>query len=66
IDYYWEKLGAGGKYDRCGWLVDKFGLSWQIVPAMLGKWMSDPEKAPKVTAAFMQMTKFDIKTLEEA
>ena len=63
IDYYWEKLGAGGKYNRCGWLEDQFGVSWQIVPSILGKLMNDPEKAPKVMYAFMQMTKFDIQQL---
>ncbi len=66
IDYYWEKLGEGGKYSRCGWLDDKFGVSWQIVPSILGKLMNDPEKAPKVLYAFMQMTKFDIEKLINA
>ena len=66
IDYYWEKLGAGGRYDQCGWLDDKFGLSWQIVPAVLGKLMSDPERAPKVIEAFMKMSKFNIQELENA
>ncbi|MCE6992018.1 VOC family protein [Dyadobacter sp. CY323] len=66
IDYYWEKLGEGGSYNQCGWLDDKFGMSWQIVPAVLSKLMSDPEKAPRVVEAFMQMTKFDIAALENA
>ena len=66
IDYYWEKLGEGGKYDQCGWLDDKFGISWQIVPAILGKLMSDPKRAPRVVEAFMKMTKFDIEQLENA
>lgn len=66
IDNYWEKLGAGGKYSQCGWLDDKFGVSWQIVPGILGKLMSDPEKSPRVIAAFMKMTKFVIKDLENA
>jgi predicted 3-demethylubiquinone-9 3-methyltransferase (glyoxalase superfamily) len=66
IDYYWEKLGAGGRYDQCGWLDDKFGVSWQVVPAVLGKLMSDPEKSGRVIEAFMKMSKFDIKTLVEA
>jgi predicted 3-demethylubiquinone-9 3-methyltransferase (glyoxalase superfamily) len=66
IDYYWEKLGEGGSYNQCGWLDDKFGMSWQIVPAVLGKLMSDPEKAPRVIEAFMQMSKFDIAALENA
>ncbi len=66
IDHYWDKLGEGGKYDQCGWLVDKFGMSWQIVPAILGKLMSDPERSPRVIAAFLKMTKFDIQQLENA
>lgn len=66
IDYYWDKLGAGGKQGKCGWLVDKFGISWQIVPTVLGSLMNDPEKAPKVMYAFMQMTKFDIEKLLNA
>jgi len=66
IDYYWEKLGEGGRYDQCGWLDDKFGVSWQVVPAILGKLMTDPEKAPRVVNAFMKMTKFNIQELENA
>jgi predicted 3-demethylubiquinone-9 3-methyltransferase (glyoxalase superfamily) len=66
IDYYWEKLGEGGAYSQCGWLDDKFGMSWQVVPAVLGKLMSDPERAPRVIEAFMQMSKFDIAALENA
>ena len=66
IDYYWENLGKGGRYDKCGWLDDQFGVSWQIVPAILGKLMSDPEKAPRVIEAFMKMSKFDIETLKNA
>ncbi|PBQ30639.1 hypothetical protein CNR22_02240 [Sphingobacteriaceae bacterium] len=66
IDHYWNKLGEGGRYDKCGWLQDKFGLSWQIVPTVLAKLMSDPARAPKVIAAFMKMTKFIIADLENA
>ena len=66
IDYYWEKLGVGGVYNQCGWLNDQFGVSWQIVPAVLAQLMADPEKAPRVIAAFMQMTKFDIEKLQTA
>ena len=66
IDDYWEKLGEGGRYDQCGWLDDKFGVSWQIVPVILGKLMSDPERAPRVIEAFMKMTKFNIQELENA
>ena len=66
IDYYWEKLGEGGTYSKCGWLDDKYGVSWQIVPAILGKLMSDPEKSQRVIAAFMKMTKFEIEKLVNA
>ncbi len=66
IDHYWEKLGDGGKYGQCGWLDDKFGVSWQIVPAILGELMGNPEKSQQVIAAFMQMTKFDIEQLMNA
>ena len=66
IDHYWEKLGKDGKYDRCGWLSDKYGVSWQVVPSILGKLMSDPQRAPKVVEAFMKMSKFDIAQLENA
>jgi predicted 3-demethylubiquinone-9 3-methyltransferase (glyoxalase superfamily) len=66
IDHYWEKLGNGGKYRQCGWLDDKFGVSWQVVPAILGELMSNPEKSQKVTEAFMQMNKFEIQKLIDA
>ncbi|MES2779754.1 MAG: VOC family protein [Bacteroidota bacterium] len=66
IDHYWEKLGEGGTYSQCGWLDDKFGVSWQIVPTVLAKLMSDPNKAPRVVEAFMKMKKFDIETLVNA
>lgn len=66
IDYYWEKLTKGGEESMCGWLKDQFGVSWQIVPAILGGLMSDPEKAPKVMQAFLKMKKFDIETLLKA
>lgn len=66
IDYYWSKLTEGGQESMCGWLKDKFGLSWQIVPTILGKLMSDPERAPRVMQAFMQMKKFDIEKLKQA
>jgi len=64
IDHYWEKLGDGGKYRMCGWLDDKFGVSWQVVPTVLGELMNNPEKSPRVTQLFMQMTKFDIQILQ--
>jgi len=67
IDYYWNKLTAdGGSEGNCGWLKDKFGVSWQIVPTILGKLLSAPGKSQKVMEAFMKMKKFDIKTLENA
>jgi predicted 3-demethylubiquinone-9 3-methyltransferase (glyoxalase superfamily) len=66
IDHYWEHLGKDGKYSQCGWLDDKYGISWQIVPAILGELMADREKAPRVMQAFMQMKKFDIETLKNA
>jgi predicted 3-demethylubiquinone-9 3-methyltransferase (glyoxalase superfamily) len=66
IDYYWNKLTEGGKAGRCGWLKDKYGVSWQIVPVMLGKLMRDPEKGPRVMQAFLQMTKFDLEKLMNA
>lgn len=65
IDHYWNKLTAeGGKEGNCGWLKDKFGVSWQIVPTSLPRLLSNPEKAQKVTEAFLKMKKFDIETLE--
>ena len=58
IDYYWEKLTAdGGSEGQCGWLKDRFGISWQIVPAILPKLLSDPSKASQVMQAYMQMKK---------
>ena len=66
IDDYWNKLTEGGQENACGWLKDKFGVSWQIVPAVLGKLMTDPEKAPRVFKAFQNMKKFDIETLLKA
>ena len=68
IDELWEKLSAGGKKDRCGWLVDKFGVSWQIVPAAMGKLMGDPDrnKTKRVMQAMMQMDKLDLHCLQAA
>ncbi len=63
IDYYWEKLTQDGQENVCGWLKDKYGVSWQIVPTILGKLMTDPEKAPRVFKAFQKMKKFDIEAL---
>jgi predicted 3-demethylubiquinone-9 3-methyltransferase (glyoxalase superfamily) len=66
VDYFWEKLSQGGQESQCGWLKDKFGLSWQIVPTTLGKMMQDPQKAGRVMKAMLQMKKIDIKTLQQA
>jgi predicted 3-demethylubiquinone-9 3-methyltransferase (glyoxalase superfamily) len=69
VDYYWEKLTAdGGQESQCGWLKDKFGLSWQIVPRRLNELMSDHdrEKADRVLQAMLQMKKIQIAGLEEA
>lgn len=68
IDYFWEKLSAGGKKSRCGWLKDKFGVSWQIVPPILGELLNDDdeEKSQRVMQAMLQMDKLDIKTLQQA
>ncbi|CAF3948364.1 unnamed protein product [Rotaria sp. Silwood1] len=67
IDFYWAKLIAnGGQESRCGWLKDKFGVSWQVVPKVLGKLMTDPEKAPRIVQAFMKMNKFNIEDLLNA
>lgn len=68
VDELWEKLTAGGEEVQCGWLTDKFGLSWQIVPTVLPKMMQDedPEKAKRVTQAMLQMKKIDIAALKRA
>lgn len=66
IDYYWAKLTEDGEESMCGWLKDKYGLSWQIVPSILGKLLSDPEKGQRVMQAFLKMRKFDIQTLLNA
>jgi predicted 3-demethylubiquinone-9 3-methyltransferase (glyoxalase superfamily) len=68
VDYFWERLSEGGQKSQCGWLKDKFGLSWQVVPTILGELMSDkdPEKSNRVMQAMLQMTKLDIKKLKEA
>lgn len=68
IDYYWENLTKGGEEGPCGWLKDKFGVSWQIVPSMLQNILtgSDSQKINRVTNAFLQMKKFDIEALKNA
>jgi predicted 3-demethylubiquinone-9 3-methyltransferase (glyoxalase superfamily) len=68
VDYFWDKLTEGGKEVECGWLEDKYGVSWQIVPTVFMKLITQPdkEKAKRVMQAMMKMKKFDIKKLEEA
>ncbi len=66
IDYYWEKFTESGEESMCGWLKDKFGVSWQIVPTMLGQIMSDPAKAGKAAQAFMSMRKLNIEQIVQA
>lgn len=68
IDYYWERLCEGGAESQCGWLKDKFGLSWQVVPRVLGEMMQDkdPRKTGRVMEAVLKMVKLDIGTLREA
>lgn len=68
INTLWEKLSEGGEKQPCGWLKDKYGLSWQVVPASLDRLVNDPDpaKSHRVMAALMQMKKIDIKTLEDA
>jgi predicted 3-demethylubiquinone-9 3-methyltransferase (glyoxalase superfamily) len=68
IDYYWGKLSADPKAEQCGWLKDKFGVSWQIVPTRMGEMMmkGTPEQMARVTQAFLPMKKFDLAALEKA
>jgi predicted 3-demethylubiquinone-9 3-methyltransferase (glyoxalase superfamily) len=68
IDYYWEKLSAVPEAEQCGWLKDKYGLSWQIVPAVMDEMMKDKDekKIARVTEAFLKMKKFDIAELKKA
>jgi predicted 3-demethylubiquinone-9 3-methyltransferase (glyoxalase superfamily) len=68
VDELWEKLSEGGEGGKCGWLKDKYGLSWQIIPSALGEMLSDsdPQKSGRVMQAMLQMDKIDIKTLKEA
>ncbi len=68
VDRLWEKLSEGGEKQQCGWLKDKYGLSWQIIPSVLIKLLQDkdPEKAKRVMQAMLQMDKIDIKTLQQA
>lgn len=68
VDKFWKKLSEGGEKSRCGWLTDKYGLSWQVVPTVLEEMLQDkdPEKSQRVMKAMLQMDKMDIKTLKQA
>jgi predicted 3-demethylubiquinone-9 3-methyltransferase (glyoxalase superfamily) len=66
INYYWDKLTEGGEEVQCGWLKDRYGVSWQIIPAILNELMSDPTRSERVINAFLKMKKFDIETLIKA
>jgi predicted 3-demethylubiquinone-9 3-methyltransferase (glyoxalase superfamily) len=68
IDYYWERLSAVPEAEQCGWLKDKYGLSWQIVPTAMDGMMQDedPERLDRVTQAFLKMKKFDLAVLQRA
>jgi predicted 3-demethylubiquinone-9 3-methyltransferase (glyoxalase superfamily) len=68
VDHYWNKLSEGGQVQQCGWLKDKFGVSWQIIPSALPKLMGDPDraKANRVMQAMLQMKKIDIAKLQQA
>jgi predicted 3-demethylubiquinone-9 3-methyltransferase (glyoxalase superfamily) len=68
VDELWDKLSAGGEPSRCGWLKDRFGVSWQIIPRTLGRLLQDPDpvKAQRVMAAMLQMGKIDIEKLKQA
>lgn len=68
VDHFWEKLSAGGEKSRCGWLKDKYGVSWQVVPTVLGEMLGDkdPEKSKRVMQAMLKMDKLDIKKLKQA
>jgi predicted 3-demethylubiquinone-9 3-methyltransferase (glyoxalase superfamily) len=68
IDYYWEKLSAVPEAEQCGWVKDRYGLSWQVVPAIMDKMMQDqdPERLARVTQAFLKMKKFDLAELQRA
>lgn len=68
VDDLWSKLSAGGEEQQCGWLKDQFGLSWQVIPSMLGRYLSDadPEKSKRVMMAMMQMKKIDMQKIQAA
>lgn len=66
IDHYWERLADGGAVEQCGWLRDRYGVSWQVVPTQLAAWMSDPACSPRVLQAILGMVKLDLAALQRA
>jgi predicted 3-demethylubiquinone-9 3-methyltransferase (glyoxalase superfamily) len=68
VDYYWDKLIEGGEPSMCGWLKDKFGLSWQVIPNQLGEFLSDPDpdRAQRAMAAMLSMVKIDVEGIRAA
>ncbi|MDK2980158.1 MAG: hypothetical protein PWQ55_505 [Chloroflexota bacterium] len=68
VDHYWDELSAGGQLEQCGWLKDRYGISWQIVPDILGELLADPDpvKAGRVNQAMLGMVKLDIQALQDA
>jgi predicted 3-demethylubiquinone-9 3-methyltransferase (glyoxalase superfamily) len=68
VDYYWERLTDGGQESQCGWLTDRYGVSWQVIPSAFGQLMSDPdpEKVQRTMAAMLKMTKLDVAELQRA
>jgi predicted 3-demethylubiquinone-9 3-methyltransferase (glyoxalase superfamily) len=66
IDYYWDALVAGGEESMCGWLKDRFGVSWQVVPSKMGQWMSDPARSERIMQVAIHMRKLDLEKLENA
>jgi predicted 3-demethylubiquinone-9 3-methyltransferase (glyoxalase superfamily) len=66
IDFFWDNLTKGGQESQCGWLKDRYGVSWQIIPAILSELMSDINKSERVMSAFLKMKKFDIEKLMNA
>ena len=66
IDYFWEKLSDGGEESMCGWLKDKFGVSWQVVPAIIGELFADPQRAERVMEELLKMRKLNIEILKNA
>lgn len=66
VDYFWDRLSEGGAPGQCGWLTDKFDLSWQVIPTRFGELMGDPSRAQQVNEAMLKMTKIDIAALEAA